>query len=42
MQRVPISVQESEEGAELTKLWQIGKNMWTRNTAEVRHLYSVL
>ena len=35
MQRVPPSVQESPEGAELVRLWRIGKNMWTRNTAEV-------
>ena len=35
MQRVPQSVKESEEGAELVRLWKIGKNLWTPNTAEV-------
>ena len=35
MQRVPESVKESEEGAELSRLWKIGKSMWTRNIPEV-------
>ena len=35
MQRVPLSVQEAEEGAELVRLWKIGKSLWTQNTAEV-------
>ena len=35
MQRVPQSVKESEDGAELVRLWAIGKNLWTRNTAEM-------
>ena len=35
MQRVPLSVQEAEEGQELARLWRIGRSMWTQNTAEV-------
>ena len=37
VQRVPQSVRDSEEAAaqELTRLWRIGRSLWTRNIAEV-------
>ena len=35
MQRVPDNIKQGEEGAELNKLWKIGKNLWTRNITEV-------
>ena len=33
--RIPPSVLQSAEGAELNNLWKIGKNLWTGNTVEV-------
>ena len=35
VQRLPGAVRETEEGAELARLWTIGKNMLTGNTADV-------
>ena len=33
--RVPPAILESNEGAELNRLWKIGKNLWAGNTEEV-------
>ena len=35
MQRVPATVKQGEEGAELVKLWAVGKGMWTRDNPAV-------
>ena len=35
MMRVPSSALEGPEGAELNKLWTVGKNLWAGNTEEV-------
>ena len=35
MMRVPTTVLEGPEGAELNKLWRLGKSLWAGNTEEV-------
>ena len=35
MMRIPSSVLEGPEGAELNKLWKVGRNLWAGNTEEV-------
>ena len=35
MMRVPSSALAGTEGAELNKLWRIGRNLWAGNTEEV-------
>ena len=35
MQRIPATVKEGEEGAELTRLWAVGRGMWTRDNPAV-------
>ena len=35
MQRIPDTVKQTEEAAELNKLWKIGRAMWARNLPEV-------
>ena len=35
MMRIPPSVLEGPEAAELNKLWTVGKNLWAGNTEEV-------
>jgi len=35
VQRVPTAVRQSEEGAELSKLWAVGRGMWTRDNPSV-------
>ena len=35
MMRIPRSVLDGAEGAELNKLWRIGRNLWAGKTEEV-------
>ena len=35
MMRIPSSVLEGPEGAELNKLWKVGKSLWAGNIEEV-------